>query len=171
MLITAAEFAAIRTDLSLAWSKETAKINRCIYEAEEVDLYDVLGSFYFDVVANAGDASYEDLMSGSTFEFEGEPVKHIGIKAYVAALAYARYLTLSNATHTAHGYVNKLSQDSEPVNYAAIRDNRKDVEATAEIQFVRIDKYIRSLPEIFPNYRKGNNAGINTNSVKTSTLR
>lgn len=171
MLITAAEFAEIRTDISLAWSKETPKINRCISEAEEVDLYDVLGSFYFDVVANAAAAGYTDLMNGCTFTFEGEPCKHIGIKAYLASLAYSRYLTLSNATHTAHGYVNKLSQDSDPVNYAAIRDIRKDIDTTAAIQFVRIDKYIRSLPETFPNYRKGNNADISTNSVKTSTLR
>lgn len=170
-LITAAEFAEYRKDISKGWQKEQEKIERCIEEAESADLYDVLGPFYFEVVQNAVDATYEDLMNGSTFEYEGNMCMHIGIKKYLAGLAYVRYLTLANMVHTTHGLVTKLNNDSEPLEINRIRDIRKEVQKLNEIEFERIDMYLRANASKFPKYRKGNNPHINSFSISTSTLR
>lgn len=171
MIITAAEFAEFRPEISKGWSKDKEKIERCINDAENVDLFDVLGSFYFDVLDNLEAAEWSDLLNGSTFTFEDEKSRHIGLKSYLAALAYSRLLPELGVNHTPFGLVNKLSQDSEPVNFNALRDKRKDLDKTNEILFKRIDKYILSKPELFRNYKSENNPNINTNKIKTSTLR
>lgn len=171
MLITAEEFASIYPDISKGWRRDQSKIERCIETAERVDLFDVLGSFYFDVLENKDDAQWSDLMSGTAFEYKGEKSMHIGIKKYLAGLAYVRYLTLTNVHHTPFGVVNKMSQDSEAVDAATLRDIKKTEQRTLEIEFDRVNKYLLSLPELFTNYRTGNNPDISFGSVKTSTLR
>lgn len=172
MLITSSEFADFRNDITKGWEKQIAKIERCIADAESVDLFDVMGSFYFDIVENATDPTYADLMNGVVFTgINNEKSKHIGIKAYLAGLAYSRYLTESSSVSTPFGMVNKLSQDSSPVDYNAIRDTRKELDRSLEIELKRIDLYLRSNLDIFPNYATGNDSNIHTNAVKTSTLR
>lgn len=172
MIITAAEFAEARADISKGWEKQQDKIERCIQEAEDVDLYDVLGAFYFDVVENHDSAAYADLMNGATFtDLDGDKCKHFGLKKYIAGLAYVRYLGLSSAVHTPFGYVNKLSSDSEPVSYAAIKDHKKDLQRTLEVEFIRVNKYLLKNAESFATYSTGNNSSISYNTVRTSTLR
>ncbi len=170
-LITAQEFSEFRSDISKGWAKEKDKIDRCIDEAQSVDLYDVLNQFYFDLIDNKDTAEWQDLFNGSTFTYQGRTYMHKGIKNYLAGLSYVRYLFLSNTTHTPHGFVSKMNDNSEPVNWNQTRDIRKDVQKTNEIEFKRIDLYLRSQPELFENYCKGNNPDINTFSYKTSTLR
>ena len=40
--------------------------------AQDSDLQDILGGFYFDVLINKDLASYSDLLNGSSFEYDGE---------------------------------------------------------------------------------------------------
>ena len=170
-ILTPQEFATLRPEISKGWSKESGKIQQCIDDAESVDLYDVLSDFYFSVVENVNTAEWQDLFDGVDFTIEGIKYEHAGLKSYIAGLAYSRYLGKANSTWTPHGFVNKISQDSEPVNWNQIRDERKDTDKTNEVRFIIIDKYLRSKPELFVNYATGNNPDINTNSVKTSNLR
>lgn len=170
-IITIEQYATARADIAPAYDKEEAKIQRCIDEAEQVDLYDVLGDLYFEVVANKANPDWADLMNGSTFTYLGKNQIHIGLIKYIAGKAYSRYLPMSQSTHTSHGYVTKLNQNSEPVNYNAIRDERKDVDTTLEVQFKMIENYIRTKPDLFGSYDSENNPNINTNKIKTTTLR
>lgn len=171
MLITAEQFAEYRPEITKGWQRTTDKIDRCIDTAERVDLFDVLGPFYFDVVENKNNSDWSGLMDGAMFEYEGEKCIHIGIKKYLAGLAYVRYLTMINVSHTPFGLVNKMSQDSEPIDPTTIRDLRKTEQRTLEVEFERIDRYILSKPELFKGYRTGNNPDIHFDSIKTSTLR
>lgn len=164
LLITPEEFAGFRSDVSKGWKNEKAKIKRCINEAQTVDLYDVLGSFVFDVIQNKDESNYQDLLSGSAFEIDGIKYAHIGLKNYLANLAYARFLTYQNTTHTSHGFVGKTNQDSEQVSWTQINYQRKDIQVTAAVQFEFIDKYLCQHPEIFKNYSNNNNPNINTYS-------
>jgi len=170
-ILTPAEFAALRPEISRGWQKEEKKIQQHIDSAEDVDLYDVLGSFYFKLLEEIANVNYSDLLNGSTFTFEGIPMKHEGIKHYIAGLTYSRYLGKVNAVHTSHGYVTKRTQDGDPVNYQQVAAERKDVDITNEIRFQRIDAYLKSEAVLFPEYNTGNNPTISTNEFKTSNLR
>lgn len=169
-IITPEQFAGFRADISKGWNKETDKIKRVITEAQTVDLFDVLDSFLFDVIKNLEETPYQDLLNGSEFTISGQTFMHIGLKNYLANLAYVRYLTLTNTTHTPHGFVSKINDNSEPVNWNQIRDIRKDTQTTNAIQFKMIDKYLCANPSLFPNYRGNNNPNINTFSSNFWTI-
>ncbi|WP_157681234.1 DUF6712 family protein [Maribacter dokdonensis] len=158
-------------NISRGWEKESGKIQTCIDDAEEVDLFEQLGNFYFELIAKADDEDFDNLLNGCEFEFEGVKMKHSGLRKYVAGLAYVRYLGVSNMTHTPHGYVNKLTQNSEPVSYNQIKDEKKEVQRAASIRFKTISNYLELNPEIFTSYNPKKSNSHSYNSLKTSTLR
>lgn len=170
-IITPQQFADTRDDISSGWQKEIGKIQRCIDEAEEIDLYDVFGNFYFTVKENHNSSDYLDLMNGSSFVENGVNKSHIGLIKYISGLAYSRYLPLAGKVHTPHGYVTKLNNNSEPVNYQSIKDERRDVDVTLSIQLKRILEYLSVNTSVFEAYNLTDNPNINTNNIKTSTLR
>lgn len=162
-ILTAEEFAEIRSEISRGWEKDRAKIEKCLLLAETVDLAEQLGGFYFDVIENTSSEEWAEL-------FSGDGVR-VGLKQYLASLAYVRYLSLVNATHTPHGYVSKTGQNSEPISFDQIRAEKKDEQRAAAFWFKTIDNYLRSNPDLFPNYKPNKKTLSSFNNVKTSTLR
>ncbi|WP_418513710.1 hypothetical protein [Corallibacter sp.] len=162
-LLTVEEFKSLR---NISKKVDTDKINECISLAQNIDLMDVLGDFYFELVENYEDASYEDLMSGSTFNYNSKTYIHQGIKSYLADLTYTRFVYIINTHFTPFGLQQKFTEDSNPVDRNFIKDLVKQTQADSDVKFKFIDLYIKSQPNLFPNYKTGNDDSITTFSQK-----
>ena len=118
-LITASEFSTLK---NISKKIDTSRIEQAIDFAQQIDLYDYLGDFLFDVVINKDEAPYSDLMNGSTFSSGSFQFMQAGLKALLADLAYVRYLMSSNINDTPFGLVQKDSTDSTPIDRNLIKD-------------------------------------------------
>ncbi|KQC33405.1 hypothetical protein AAU57_08820 [Nonlabens sp. YIK11] len=167
-LITADEFASYR---DIAKKPDKKKIDECITQAQTVDLYDVLNEFYFDLIENKDEESYQDLLNGSTFISNGRNYYHSGIKSLLADLTYGRYMYSVNVNMTPFGATQKLSQDSSPVDRNLLKDMAKQTQIDAAIKFQMIDKYLKENKILFPRYSSGDNPNINTHSQRFSVIK
>ncbi len=149
ILLTAEEFASFR---NVSKKLDTEKIDEAIKQAQQSDLLDILGEFFFDVLKNKDEANYSDLMNGSEFEYNGESFEQSGIKALLADYAHARYLYLKPVNDTAFGLKFKETQDGTSVDRNYLRDMQKQDQVDAGIKFKFIELYLLANPSIFPRY-------------------
>jgi len=166
-LITAEEFSNYR---NISKKQDTSKIDESIKEAQSVDLFDVLGSFLFDVITNKDNVVYADLMTGSTFTCDGESYIQEGIKSVLADYTYSRYLYKINTNHTPFGLQQKFTNNSQPVERNILKDMQKQTLVDANIKFRMIDKYLRENQTTFSRYCTGNDSTITSFSQKFSIL-
>ncbi|MEM9076298.1 MAG: hypothetical protein AAGC43_04625 [Bacteroidota bacterium] len=149
------------TVLELAQKKQIGKkydekkAEEAIQQAQNVDLYDLLGNFYFDVLNNSLQAAYSPLLNGSTFTYNEKSYTHLGLKEVLADFAYARYINLVNANVTPFGMVTKLNQDSNPVPPQVIRDTVKNAQVDADVKFRIIRIYLEANRTTFERYFSG----------------
>lgn len=151
LLITVDELREFR-HVSNKFSKD--RLKECIQLAQRVDLREMLGDFVFDVYENKDTPEYADLMSGGTFTISNENYQQEGIKAMLADLAYARYLYIVNTNQSPFGMVQKINQDSEPIERSMIKDLVKMAQQDAGAKFELIDWYLRDNSGTFPRYCK-----------------
>ena len=166
-MITATEFATYR---NISKKIDTSKVNECIKLAQNIDLFDVLGDFYFDLIVNLSASTYQDLLSGSTFQIDGKNLIHEGLDSLLADYTYARYIYLINTNHTPFGLQSKYTDDSNPVDRNMVKDIVKQTQMDADIKFQLIDKYLRQNSTTFSRYSSGDNSGINTFNQRFSIL-
>ena len=166
-LITPAEFAEFR---NISKRIDEDEINEAISLAQQSDLVNILGDFYFDVVKNKEEAAWSGLMNGSTFEYCNEEYEHAGIKRLLADYTHARYIYSKNVQDTAFGVVTKNYQDGVPVERNILRDLSKQDQIDAGIKFKFIEYYILSEPELFSRYCKNKNQGTAFNFQRLSKL-
>jgi hypothetical protein len=166
-LITPAEFATFR---NISKKIDEDKINEDIGLAQQSDLVNILGDFYFDVLKNSAETAWLPLMNGSTFECSGEEFQHQGIKKLLADYTHARYVYSKNAVDTPFGMVTKDYQDGTPVDRNLLKDLSKQDQIDAGIKFRFIEKYILTEPELFSRYCKNKNQGTSFNFQRFSKL-
>ena len=166
-LITAEEFATYR---NISSKLDSGKINEAIALSQQSDLIEILGDFYFDVVKNADEASFTELLSGSEFEYNGATYVHAGIKALLADYTFARFIYMININMTPFGAQSKFTQDSEGIDRLTIKDLAKQAQVDAGIKFKFIDLYILSEPTTFSRYCSGKEEGTSFFSNKISKL-
>lgn len=90
-----------------------------ILERQEMDMMGLLGNCFFtDVMENLNEASYGDLLDGSTFDVEcggsTKKLTHFGLKRVLIHYAYAAYVYRKNFVDTPFNVVIKQAQDSVP---------------------------------------------------------
>ena len=168
MLITAIEYSEYR---NISKKLDTAKIEEAIDLAQLSDLIEILGDFYFDVVKNAAELSYQDLMNGSTFTYCDDEFEHVGIKRLLGDLTHARFVYVANVNMTPFGMQKKFTNDSEGIEHNLIRDLSKQAQVDANKKFRYIEKYIMSDPVLFSRYCKNRNQNSGSfNSQRFSRL-
>ena len=150
-IITATEFAAFR-DISKKVDED--KANEAILLAQQSDLLDILGGFYFDVLKNKDVTEWSELMNGSEFTYNDEDYEHAGIKALLADYTYARFVYMININATPFGFQTKFTQDSEGIDRNTIKDLSKQAQVDAGIKFKIIRLYILSDTTLFARYCK-----------------
>lgn len=138
-LITVSEFVALR---KISGKYDVQKVTECITQAQNSDLQDLLGDFYFDLVINYEEDVYVDLIAGGIFQYEGKFFEHLGIKAILADYTYARYISTINKNLTPFGMHTKISENSQPVDRNSINDEVKQAQRDAGIKFRVTEKFI-----------------------------
>jgi hypothetical protein len=166
-LITPAEFATYR---NISKKIDEDKVNESIGLAQQSDLVQILGDFYFDVVKNADEAEYEGLMNGSEFEYNGDEFEHAGIKKMLGDYTYSRFVYMVNINPTPFGFQKKYTEDSDGIDRNTIKDLAKQAQVDAGIKFKFIEKYILSEPTLFDRYCKNKNQGTDFFTQKFSKL-
>lgn len=150
MLITSTELKALR---DIGNKIDTDKADEAIVLAEETDLYNLLGDFYFDVVANKAVAgAWTNLMDGSTFTVDSQTYTHRGIKALLGDLAFARYAKMINANFTPFGMTVKSTPDSQPVNEETQKQVALDAKRDAGVKLRLILQFMDTDKTTFSRY-------------------
>lgn len=94
-------------------------LNMHIIDAQFTDVQKLLGmEFYNDLILNYSDTKYQTLLNGGTYEYNGTTYTNVGLKAVIVHYFYARYVLTGSQIDTAFGRVEKLSNDSEKVDYS-----------------------------------------------------
>ena len=141
-LITIDEFKALR---DVGNKVDEKKFNESVSLAQDSDVYNALGDFYFELLDNMSDSGYADLMNGSDFVYQGRNLKHKGVKAWVADLVYSRYIINLNVQLNGFGAHTKESQDSKPIDRNYSKDLSKQAQQDAGIKFKLIEKYLETV--------------------------
>jgi len=149
---------------------DTDKAQEAIDLAQEGDLYDVLGEFLFDVIANAEEAGYTDLMDGSTFTYQGESYTHVGIKKLLGDLAYSRYVYTINQNFTPFGATEKFGQDSRTVDRSTIKDMSLQAKKDADAKFRLIEIYLEANRTTFSRFFTGDNPELGSHTQRWSIV-
>lgn len=166
-LLTVDEFVTFR---DIGKKIDSSKIEECIINAQNSDLQNLLGGFYYDVLKNKNELLYSDLMNGCEFDYCNETFIHSGIKALLSDYVYARYIYMINVNLTPFGATTKHSQDSEPISRNHIKDLYGQAQYDGGIKFQSIKKYILSEPEIFNRYCKNENYSTEQFNIKIGRL-
>ena len=166
-IITPVEFASFR---DISGKLDEGKINEAIGLAQQSDLVQILGDFYFDVVKNQALAAWLPLMNGSTFTYCDDEFEHAGIKKLLSDYTYSRFVYMVNVNATPFGFQKKFTQDSEGIDRNTIKDLSKQAQVDAGIKFKFIEYYILSEPDLFSRYCKNKNQGTSFFSQRFSKL-
>lgn len=166
-LITVEEFATFR-DISV--KRDVGKIDESIKLAQNGDFQKAIGDFYFDVLKNKDEADYSLLMDGGDFQDNGESFYHFGLKAYLADLAYSRYILKVNINITPFGAQNKYTDDSNNVDRLTLRDESKQAQKDADHKFESIKRYMLTEKSLFDRFCRGLSNRASYQGVKISNL-
>lgn len=168
VLLTPIEFATYR---DVGKKLDNAKITEAIKLAQSVDLYDVMGDFYFDILEGYGQTDYDELMDGSTFTIDGKKYIQEGLKALIADYTYARFIYQINVNLTPFGATTKLSPDSQPIERNMLKDLVKQTQIDSDVKLSMIRKYLNANATLFPRYKNSNNQNINTYSQRFTVVK
>lgn len=148
MLIDKTEIAKHR---QISQSVRDDKINPFIEDAEFLDIKGLLGELlYNDIVANPTDQKNLDILNPKTYTYGDYDYKHQGLKKVESIFAYARYILSGSNTDTGFGFVNKTSQDSDPVDSAQKRIIYKKEIQTAHLYFNEIKTFLNRNTDTYP---------------------
>jgi len=151
------------------------KVVQCI-EGASIDLKKTLGNFYFDLLKNANEADYSDLIEGAEYiNKDGYNVQHEGIKSLLADYTYSRYLYEINNSVTPYGMVQKSYQDGETVDRNMIKDLVAQNNQDAAQKWVMIEGYLNQNASTFEVWARQNESHIHNdnnsfNNVKFTFL-
>ena len=166
-LITSAEFATFR---NISQKIDVRKIDEAISLAQQSDLVDLLGDFYFDVLKNKDDDTYSVLMHGGDFTYEDDEYTHAGIKSILADFTYARYIYSINVNLTPFGAVKKEMNQSSNVERNTLKDLAKQsqIDGGNKFKFTRL--YLLSNPTLFSRFaenkcKRGEDTGFISNKI------
>lgn len=94
------------------------KLNEMILDAQILDLQPLLGESLYNKIL-ASPTNYEELMTGGVYEIDGVGYTNYGLKMVLSYFAYARHIMFSSVTDTSYSVVEKLTDNSRPVETSA----------------------------------------------------
>ncbi len=114
-LITRSDIARYK---QIAKTPHDDKLNEQILDAQLLDVQPLIGESLFNKII-AAPLAYADLMDGGIYEHDGISYTNYGLKMVLAYFAYGRYIMFSSAIDTPFSVVEKLSDNSRPVEASA----------------------------------------------------
>ena len=150
-LITVNEFKAFK---DIDQKPDVKKIEQSIEMAQLTDLKNYLGErFYFDLILNQENSEYQDLLSGSTFNYLDVNYYQDGIKSMMADLTMAKFSLSINTNFTPFGATIKVSNDSETTDRNTLKDISTQQLQLAGSKWETIKIYLDSKASTFPNWQ------------------
>jgi len=114
-LITRSDIARYK---QIAKTPHDDKLNEQILDAQLLDVAPLVGEGLFNKIV-AAPQDHTDLLDGGIYEHDGISYTNYGLKMVLAYFAYARYIMFSSAIDTPFSVVEKLSDNSRPVEASA----------------------------------------------------
>ena len=134
------------------------KLTEYIRERQFLDLATSLGeAFYYDLVNDPTRAENIPLLDGAEYEdCDGNTRYHYGVKRALVHFAFAAYVLESGYTSTPFGMVQKMHQDSMPVDSATLRNLHDRNRRIAQDYMDGVTSYICTLKtdSIFNLFKK-----------------
>jgi hypothetical protein len=115
LLITRSDIAKYK---QISKTPHDDKLNEQILDAQMLDIAPLLGERLYNKLLNKTD-SYTDLLEGVTYVHDSENYQCYGLKMVICYYAYARYIMFSSVIDTPFSVVEKLNDNSRPVEAAA----------------------------------------------------
>ena len=113
--------AQIQQYKQLSSSGYDAKLDQITLDAQFIDLRPLLGErLYNDILikVEAGSTEYDDLLNGSTYDYQGITYSNYGLRVVLANYIYARWIMEGDVTDNPFGATRKLNQGlSEPISF------------------------------------------------------
>jgi hypothetical protein len=163
LLVDKTHFAAL--GIILAVNLDETELERYISQAQEFDIKPQLGDiFYYDLLDNASDANYAQLIAGE-IDYTYLTYSHklqFGLAAAICYYAYARYLPYANKKSTEMGFMLKKNEWSDQADTKAIQLMINDAKSAAIGYMSDVLLYLNRYETIdntrYPLWRNG--AGI-----------
>jgi len=111
LLITRSDVAQYR---QISKTPHDDKLNEQILDAQMLDLQPLLGEHLYNKILTAP-ANYAALLDGGTYDHDGVTYTNYGLKMVLVYYAHARYIMFSSAIDTPFSVVEKLNDNSRPV--------------------------------------------------------
>ena len=148
-LITRNDIAQYR---QISKTPNNEKLNEMILDAQLLDLQPLLGEVLYNKLL-ASPADHAELMAGGIYEHDGTSYTNYGLKMVLAYFTYARYMMFSSVTDTPFSVVEKLNNDSRPVDSAA----KKTIYSLNRDAAMQLWENVRNylVRTNYPDYRSG----------------
>jgi len=114
-LITRSDIARYK---QIAKTPHDDKLNEQIIDAQLLDVQPLIGESLFNKIMAAPE-DYADLMDGGIYEHDGISYTNYGLKMVLAYFTHARYIMFSSAIDTPFSVVEKLTDNSRPLEASA----------------------------------------------------
>lgn len=135
------------------------RLDPYILEAQEIDLFGLIGKDLYDKLFTEADpptfpATY--LYSELKAEYG----------AYLAYMAYARFLTQQQVTITSHGVVTKRTDFSDSVSDTTMQRVISAARATASVYAERLIDFLNENVDTYPEWKRCEHCEIKTGNNK-----
>lgn len=135
----------------------TDKIKPFIREAQEIDLRGhICRKFWDDLMLNWQGANYQELLTGTTYEYEDYTYSFEGLKAVLSYYAFSRLIMFGNAVSTPFDMVQKTNEWSDPISTAQRRDMHKECRQIAARYWEDCKHYLKAKEDDFPIWSECN---------------
>jgi hypothetical protein len=149
-ILTAAEAQSFK---DIGQKIDIKKIDSNIEQAQLTELKGVLGDrFYFDLLNNVSNPTYQDLLSGSSFTYLGVNYYQDGLKALLADYFMAKYVLSINNNFTPFGATQKAPQDGELTDRNSLKDISTQQMQLAGARWEIIKMYLNVNYTLFPHW-------------------
>ncbi len=135
----------------VAIGRSTDEFEKFIREAQMFDLKAIIPEkFYYDLLIN----QHEEILNGKSYEYDGAVYKFEGVKSVLAHFTYGLYLLKSNTTDTSFGFVQKKTNNSDPVEYKERKDWYYKHREQANLLWEDVKKYLNRFPDQYPIWKE-----------------
>jgi hypothetical protein len=149
------------------------RISFCIQEAQQFDLKRLLGdALYVDFLLrfdNNGDskyAAYQDLLNGKSYTYGNISIEHPGLIGYMVYSTLVRLYNNNQINVTPYGLVQKVGDQSTPLDAKAIAIAVAELRSNALALQVDIVKYLTTNGTLYPLYAYQDGSALGQTGVK-----
>ena len=144
-----------------------------IQEAQQIDLKQLLGDALwldflnrFDVTADSKYADYQKLLVGSTYTYGTITLENPGLIGYMCYMTLARLYANNQISATKYGLVQKLNDQSQPLDAKAVQNAITELRSNALALQVDIIKFLSTNGTLYPLYAYQTGAAQGQNGAK-----